>query len=259
MLRRELLDLRRAALSDGSAGPGTVVGHGAWHLPGEAPIIIVCSELPPDGQPPSAAFDPDWSQLSRFGDLDSFVELYGHIRAVNPDADVRYRGAMNWRADEATGHLVVIGGIDLNTVTQDTMFHTRMPVRQYSDDLDPSRGYFGVIGEEEQRFAPTFRSAGSEHVLIEDVGCFMRAPNPLNRDFTVTMCNGMYGAGVLGAVRTLTKKEFRVRNTEYLNQTFPKADTFGLLFRVLIMDGVMATPDWTAPGTVLYSWAGGTA
>ncbi|MBO3743099.1 hypothetical protein [Actinoplanes flavus] len=63
----------------------------------------------------------------------------------------------------------------------------------------------------------------------------------------------MYGSGVYGAVRTLTHDVFREKNADYLAQRFT-GDTFSLLFRVQVLNGVAATPDWTAPGTVLHTW-----
>jgi hypothetical protein len=65
----------------------------------------------------------------------------------------------------------------------------------------------------------------------------------------------MYGTGVFGAVRTLTDKVFRSQNAQYLADTFGGRDAFSLLFRVQIVNGVVVTPDWTAPDTVLHTWS----
>lgn len=263
-LAGELLELRRAALSDERPASGTatsIVGRGPWHFPDGAPVIIVCAELPQHLQeklPLAGGADPDRSELARFPDIDSLFELHGHIRAVNPDAEVQYRSASRLRRDDSTAHLVLLGGVDWNKATQDTMRLTGVPLRQHSDDDDPSRGCFQVVedGKVKGSHAPVFEDRGTGRVIVQDVGHFLRAPNPLNRATTVTVCNGMYGTGVFGAVRTLTDKVFRDRNAEYLDRTFAGSDTFSLLFRVHIVNGdVVVTPDWTAPGTVLHTWS----
>jgi len=265
-LLKELFDLRQAAVSADRSGQPTVagpasslVGRGPWHFKSDDQIIIVCAELPEEMQnemPFSARSDPDRSQMWRFADLDSLFELHGHIRAVNPDSEVQYRSAGRMRRDDSTAHLVLLGGVDWNKATMDTMRLTGVPIRQHSNDDDPQRGFFEVV-DEKQSFAPTFEDRGTERVIVQDVGHFLRAPNPLNRAATVSVCNGMYGTGVFGSVRTLTDKVFRDRNADYLSGTFGGSDTFSLLFRVHIVNGVVVTPDWTARDTVLHTWVGG--
>jgi hypothetical protein len=265
-LLRELLDLRHAATAEPSGGPtindrpaSSIVGHGPWHFGDDAPVTIVCAELPDylqEALPLADQADPDRAELSRFADLDSLFELHGHIRAVNPDLEVQFRSARRMRRDDSSAHLVLLGGVDWNKATKDAMRLTGVPVRQHSDDDDPSRGCFQVVENGDmQSFAPEFEDAGTDRVLVQDVGHFLRAPNPLNRARTITVCNGMYGSGVLGAVRTLTDKVFRQQNADYLDATFAGRDAFSLLFRVQIVNGVVATPDWTAPDTVLHVWS----
>ncbi|WP_232050272.1 helix-turn-helix transcriptional regulator [Actinoplanes sp. OR16] len=257
-LKQELLALREAALAESDAVALTapparpsIVGRGPWHYK-EGPIVIVCAE-PGTGAP--QPIDPDRSKLSRFADLDSLFELHGHIRAVNPDLEVRFLSAREMQEDDWTAHLVLLGGIDWNDATQDAMRLTPVPVTQLSDDDDPSRGCFQVVVEGRDRlsFVPEFENRGGARVLVQDVGHFFRAPNPLNRERTITVCNGMYGSGVYGAVRTLTHDVFREKNAEYLASHFD-GRTFSLLFRVQVLTGIVTTPDWTAPDTVLHSW-----
>jgi hypothetical protein len=258
-LKQEFFALREAALTDADAealsvsGPRTsIVGRGPWAYK-EGPIMIVCAE--PESDEPAVP-DPDRSKLSRLADLDSLVELHGHIRAVNPDLEVRFAGIRDMRGEDWAAHLVLLGGVDWNEATQDAMRETPVPVSQLSDDDDPSRGCFQVVveGEDPLSFVPEFDSRGGARVLVQDVGHLFRAPNPSNRERTVTVCNGMYGSGVYGAVRTLTDVVFREKNAEFLAQSFD-GDTFSLLFKVRVLAGEVTTPDWTAPGTVLHSWS----
>nr|BFE73368.1 hypothetical protein GCM10020092_066690 [Actinoplanes digitatis] len=125
VLRDELFALREAALALPEAppdvpapSPRSIVGRGPWHYK-VGPVVIVVAD--PGNEAPSASLDPDRSKLSRLADLDSLMELYGHLRAVNPDLDVRYVSARDMQEDDWTAHLVLVGGIDWNEATQDAM------------------------------------------------------------------------------------------------------------------------------------------
>jgi len=113
-----------------------------------------------------------------------------------------------------------------------------------------------VVGDQPGSYPPVIDQIDGQDVLLEDVGYFCRGPNPFNRQTTVTVCNGMFSRGVLGAVRTLTDRQFRDDNVEYLSRTFGDHDSYSILFRVpIINQRVVVTPDWTAPGTVLHTWS----
>ena len=272
-LRDELLALRTRAVEPnsaaephGAAQPGTLVGHGPWHFADldERPIVIVCPELPPDvlaGMPQANPADLDYSELSRLTDLDSLFELHGHIRAVNPDARVEYRSVGNMRRDDFTGHLIVLGGVDWNPAQRQVMMRIDAPVEQVSKNDPLRRGYFQVVEDEaaadrKKSFPPGIQEVDGEDILIEDVGYFFRGPNPFNPSRTVTLCNGMFSRGVLGAVRALTDKSLRDGNADYLTDTFGDRDSYSILFRVPIIDQrVVVTPNWTAPGIVLHTWS----
>ena len=50
------------------------------------------------------------------GDLDALIELHGHIRAENsPDFGVFHKLASEVRADDLSGHVVLLGGIGWNS------------------------------------------------------------------------------------------------------------------------------------------------
>jgi transcriptional regulator with XRE-family HTH domain len=260
-LRDELFALRAAALAETStpSAPApvrrTLVGRWPWSYE-QGPILLVCPEpeLPVMNGSVSPASDPDATDVYRLTDLQSLIELYGHIRAVNPDLHVSYKGARGMTTDDWTKHLVLIGGIDFNLATQWAMLRTSVPVTQRSVDDDPSRGCFQVVeGEDTLNFTPSFADLGGSRVLTHDIGHFFRAPNPHNRERSITVCNGMFGSGVYGAVRALTHDELRDKNADFLAERFD-GDTFSLLFRVDVVNDNALTPDWTAPGTVLHAW-----
>jgi transcriptional regulator with XRE-family HTH domain len=256
-LCKELYELRAAAVPP---EPSAALSPGSpWHFRDHNVVTIVCANLPLEMRskmPYTDPSDPDYTDLFTFADLDSLFELHGHIRAVNPATEVRYRSASALVPDDYATHLVVLGGVDWNVATRDLLQRLRVPVTQVSNDVDPDRGYFAVVGADPpQRFRPVL--AGDEHsrrTLVEDVAHLYRAPNPLNQERTVTICNGMFSRGVLGAVRALTDANFRDRNSEYIRQRFAGGDTYSILARVQIVNGAVVTPDWTRSDTRLHEW-----
>ncbi|MDT4994031.1 MAG: hypothetical protein QOH97_3923 [Actinoplanes sp.] len=234
-------DARRLALS----GPVDTIGGGTWFFPDQRPIVIVTGSLPKrfrERMPYTDTADPDFVRSYIFADLDALLELHGHIRAVNPAADVRICRSEEMDEDDFTSHLVLIGGVDWNPVNRDITRRLDLPVRQQIRSVDEDSGYFSTV--DGQTFAPVLDETNGG--LVEDVAHFFRGNNPYNARRTVTLCNGMYGRGTYGAVRALTDAKFRDRNEEYVRKKFPDSPTFGILMRVRINpNGAVVTPDWT--------------
>ncbi|WP_163506941.1 helix-turn-helix domain-containing protein [Fodinicola acaciae] len=260
-LEAELLELR--ATATGEAPPATPteinqIGGGPWRFPDGENVTIVCAQLPDDirGKMPYAdPADPDYVRLYDYADLDSLVELFGHVRATNPNANVRFKLANHLSEDDYTTHLIMLGGVDWNVVTRQLLRSLPLPVRQARREDDTAEAAFEVRTDDGvTRFSPQF-DADERRTLRADVAQFVRGLNPFNRKRTVTICNGMYGQGTYGAVRALTDVRFRDRNGAYIASEFPAAWTYSLLFRVGIFEAIALTPDWTAPGTVLHKWS----
>jgi len=116
-------------------------------------------------------------------------------------------------------------------------------------DEDPA--YFSTA--ESEQFKPALDEANG--TLLEDVAHFFRGNNPYNARRTVTLCNGMYGRGTYGAVRSLTDAKFRDRNEGYLRERFQGAPSFSILMRVRTNpNGAVVTPDWTLAEDRLHEW-----
>lgn len=256
-LFRELTELRNAAQSPPPSADSSPDG-GFWQFtPGQS-ITIVCSELPPERLrqlPYTDPEEPDFVELYRYADLDALLELHGYIRAVNPRCDVNVRAPSKLDGNEYTTHLVLLGGVDWNVVTEELLRRLDLPVRQLARADELEQGGFEVVDEGKRRLiAPVLRKAGKRDILVEDVAHFYRAPNPFNDRRTVTICNGMYGRGTYGAVRTLTDTKFRDRNSQYIRTRFVGLNTFSVISRVLLANGKVVTPDWTRPENQLHEW-----
>ena len=230
------------------------IGGGTWFFPDQRPIIIVSGSLPTrfrKRMPFTDPHDPDYMRSYSMADLDALLEVHGHIRAVNPAADVRICRSEELDNDDFTAHLVLIGGVDWNPVNRDITRRLELPVRQQMRATDDDSSYFSTA--EGERFNPILDETDGR--LVEDVAHFFRGNNPYNARRTVTLCNGMYGRGTFGAVRALTDRKFRDRNEDYIRKRFQDSPTFSILMRIRITsNGAVVTPDWTLAEERLHEW-----
>ena len=255
-LERELFSLR-----DDVDGPAS--DRRFWSF--DAPITIICSDLRKSDSlvlgPLSDEDNPNYAELYSYGDLDALFELYGHLRATNPDNPVHLRRAAD--SSDLPNHLVVLGGIAWNDITRRLNDILHLPIRQV-EDAKISTGEIFVTEDSSGngvRFLPRWRNENpgtpeKPGVLLEDVGMLARLPNPYNTLRTLTYCNGIHGRGVLGAVRCLTDPAVRDDNEQYLEETFPGSDRFLILIRVSVLGGHTVSPTLKSPGTVLFRWSG---
>jgi hypothetical protein len=239
---------------DPSGAAADVPGRGTWFFPDRRPIIIVTGSLPShvrDRMPFTNPKDPDHVRSYGMADLDAVIEVHGHIRALNPAAEVRICRSEEMDEDDFTSHLVLIGGVDWNPVNRDITRRLELPVRQQMRATDEDPAYFSTA--EGEQFKPALDEGNG--TLIEDVAHFFRGNNPYNARRTVTLCNGMYGRGTYGAVRSLTDAKFRDRNEGYIRERFQGAPTFSILMRVRTNpNGAVVTPDWTLAEDRLHEW-----
>jgi Helix-turn-helix domain len=259
-LQRELSSLRSSAARTGTAGAVPELRQalgGPWQFADGAPIRIVCGEIPVEARNPDATpTHPTlpYGELYLFGNLDALVELHGHIRASNPRSDVRVLTESQAEPDDLASHLVVLGGPDGNPLARRIPeLLPSFPLQLVSDGSDPRHAYYDVFSGSDTIKHSAVLSEDDD--LEEDVGLFVRAPNPANRLRTLTICCGMYSIGTWAVVRTLTDEKFRDRNSTLLDERLARADTWGILMRILVLNGNDAvTPDWTVEDTRLYEW-----
>ena len=109
-------------------------------------------------------------------------------------------------------------------------------MRQVNDWDEEGGAYFEVTETDGRTVThhPRLEESGDRTILREDVALFARAVSPFNRKRYLTICNGMYGRGVYGAVRALTDERFRDRNMEYIQARFENSAAFCILTRVTV-------------------------
>lgn len=253
----ELLEELSGLLLVPNSQPAPQLGSSLWHFTDGPEILIVCARLPTELIGAMGDYtdpgNPDYMQLYTYADIDSLLDLYGHLRMANPESIVNFITGDKITADDYSKHLVLLGGIDYNPVTRELLSRLGddLPVRQTTRIGTNDPGGFQVTGRTgAQEFRPVIESGN----LTEDVAHFDRRKNPFNSYRTVTILNGMYGRGTLGAVRALTDIRFRDRNDQYARAKMDATGAFSLVMRVRVIGTETVTPDWTLPGTRLYEW-----
>jgi transcriptional regulator with XRE-family HTH domain len=276
LLRGELVSLRDAATGRVGSQISTT---STWTFE-RSPITIICPEVPADSRSPLAKErNPNYTRIYRYADLDALIELWGHIRASNPDLHVAHRlstEVAKVTTDDLAGHLVVLGGIGWNHWVRRML--ADLPIEQVEvPDLENGEIFrsnelggreFRPQWEKGEHVEPEAADAdqiaaeqaqdawrdGIYRELVEDVALLARLPNPYNHDRTVTICNGIYSRGVLGAVRALTDTAVREQNEAYIANRFPSG-SFVLLMRVPVVNGEAISPNLQIAENRLYEWS----
>jgi hypothetical protein len=256
-----------------------------WRFPDRGNIRIVCGKLDYLDDPKKSSHpytDPkhvNYTDLLTFADTDALVELFGHLRMVNPENDIRFFRSdrleeMADSADQLASHLVLLGGIAPTSLMGDVLRLGNLASlnhKAHGDDrqnMDPSNLSFPIrqVATEDEPYRDNgeifqvadgrdFRSTFSEGKLVNDVGLLARVPNPFNSFTTLTICSGIFASGVVGAVRTLTDEKLRRRNESYLVRRFSGANQFAMLMRVSVVAGAAMTPDMQNESTRMFEWS----
>jgi hypothetical protein len=249
----ELLSLRAAAPA-ARVAPAGPLPTDLWTFPPGEPVRLICGRLENMTHPYAEPSDPNYTELLSYADVGALVELFGHIRMRNPTCDVRFLLADSLTADDLSSHLVLVGGIGLNDATRWILGLTDLPIRQVEHPDVANGEVFEVNdGGTERTFLPTMTQGLG---LVQDVGLLARLSSPTNVTRTLTVCNGIYSRGVLGAVRSLTDAELRDQNKAYLSSRFPDRSRFCVLMNVPVLGRQTVTPDLQREENRLYEWPG---
>lgn len=244
-----------------------------WHFPDGQPVRMICGKIESEPlrrsdfrddeqvlETPRSRYasgqELNYVGLMAYADLDSLVELFGHVRAQNPTASVQFDLAPRLESDDGQSHLVIVGGLtERGSLVSRLLRRAGVPISQHED---PESQWWGDQGEvfeitdEDRLVRPVFDDQGE---LAEDVGMFVRMPSPYNTATTLTVVSGVFTRGVYGAVRMLTDERVRDRNEDHLVKLFGEARTFAVLVRVPVIDHATFTPDLAAPGVLLHHWS----
>jgi transcriptional regulator with XRE-family HTH domain len=238
-LRQELLELREYAEPGQEPVPERI--RPVWQFSDGAPITIVCGLLPADGRPPQAdPADLNYVRMARFADLDALVDIYGAVKALNPDSLVILTTAKEMTRVDALNHLVLIGNTELNLAGRWFARHLELPVT-----VDES----GVHRGDE-----TYTYTVDDGELIEDVGVFVHGPHPSAPHRRLIMCNGITTRGVRGAAQSFLNPTVRDRNAAWVAHRWPPDATYCVVLRVPVLNGEPLPQVLEDPATRLHDW-----
>lgn len=204
-----------------------------WRFPDGADVTIVCGSL--EGVDSGRFADPgepNYMATRAYADVDALIDLYGHLRAVNPGSRVtRTRvDKTTPTPDQLRGHVILLGNMAWLQLGPDVSPPVR-PVR----DIHPDGEIFEVGGT---RFEPVVHDDG-----FSDWGLLWRGRNPYDDSATMTICSGVFTRGVVGAVLALIDPAARDGNVAFLNGRLGDAHLpFGMLFHVPVRENVTQTP-----------------
>jgi hypothetical protein len=222
------------------------------------PVIVICPDVPARMRGPLAdERNPNFTKMQQYADLDALMELYGHLSAENPSLEVFHRLASEAvYSDDLSSHVILLGGIGWNKVTRHMQsVINQVPITQTAvDDLKDGDIFQVKTSDGTRSFYPEYADLGDGKELVADIAYLARLRNPLRVNLTLTICNGIFSRGVLGAVRCLTDPRVREDNEKYLADRFPDGE-FAMLLRVPVVDNKTLAPDLQDPEARLYEWA----
>jgi hypothetical protein len=255
-LEEELLDLH-GAVGEESARPPEV-RRALLDFADPGPIVIICPEVPEGVLGPLAKEDDvNHNRLHKYADLDALLEIFGHLRAVNPETHVLSRLPSDVQQSELQNHIVVLGGIGWNRTVRRILSQLgQLPIEQIEDPRLETGDVFRVKkaeNREERTYFPVTEEYEGRSEVVEDLALLARLPNPFNYSRTLTICNGVHSKGVLGAVLTVTDETVRPANEQYLAQRFPSG-AFAMLIKVPVVSGQALAPDLQNPDARVFEW-----
>ena len=255
----ELLALRERAQSTGAAASvareQTALARRSsiWRFADAAAVSIVCSDAP---DPPAYASrsHPNYSQYARFADLDALLEVFGQVKAENPESWIRILSPASLAADFALNHLIIIGGAAVEKAAQRFTQDVPLPAVQIVPLPTGQPGETHVFRYETEglEFGSSYTKDGT---LTRDIGFIARAPHPIVPDRTVTVVGGITSRGVHGAALGLTDPHVRYANAQYLRTAFGDADAFCILMGVQVQNEIALPPNLRDDDVRQYEWS----
>ena len=150
--------------------------------------------------------------------------------------------------DDLTGHLVLLGGIIWNPITQRLSEMTSLPVRQITDPEFATGDIFEAdIDGKKHRFMPEWYDEPEKN-LREDVGLLARAPNPLNSNRALDHMQRRAQPWRPGGGTQSHRREAARFKRKYIARNFSDSDSYAILMRVPIIGGSGHDAGFQRPG-----------
>jgi transcriptional regulator with XRE-family HTH domain len=250
-LYNELVALRERAQSTNVPAPARSQRSAIWHFPDRIAVSIVCSDAV---EPPPYAQHShlNYSRYARYADLDALFEVFGQVKADNPERMIRLLPTGRLAQDFALNHLILVGGAASDAASLFAQ-NIPLPTAQAIPGTDPVTHLFKcTVGEETQEFESTRDAEGT---LVQDVGLIARRPHPIIPGGTVTLLSGITSRGVHGAALCFIDSHLRDTNERYLESAFGNVESFCILMNIPVQNDVALPPNLWRENTSLYEWS----
>jgi transcriptional regulator with XRE-family HTH domain len=247
----ELIALRERAQSTNDSVPARSQRSAIWHFTDPMAVSIVCSDAV---EPPPYAKDThlNYSRYARYADLDALVEVFGQVKADNPERMIRILPTARLAQDFALNHLILIGGAASDAASLFAQ-NIPLPAVEAIPGTDPVTHLFKcTVGEETRKFRST---RDDEEALVQDVGLIARSPHPIIPGGTVTLLSGITSRGVHGAALCFIDSHLRDTNDRYLENAFGNVESFCILMNVPVQNDMALPPNLWRENTRLYEWS----
>lgn len=248
--RRPANQPRPDDLTGGREARNPITRQSMWYFPDRTQITLVSYRLPLDQRPPSSDPDnPNYVRFADLADLDTLIDIYGAVRADNPQSQVVIKAAQDLAQQDVATHLVLIGGLTWEAVTPWFSRIFSIPV-EAGDPFD--RGAIVVRDPDNGEREFTHTLSGDE--VVEDVGFFASGENPSAPRRRLVICGGITTRGVRGAALCFIDLQMRERNEQYVMTRFPNGSTYCIVMRVPVMNKDPLPPDLSKKENRLFEW-----
>lgn len=206
-------------------------------------VLVICSELdePEKRQHP---VPNEYIYLSKYGDVDSLVEVLVTLHRLYPHLDVKFHSADEVKAipNEFTGNIILIGGPDYNRITG--LFDQYSPYEYLVGATDEDISIMKKSTEEV--YIPKIEAESCRNKIV-DYGFFLKMKNPYNHKKKLIMIGGPHTYGVFGAIKAFsywggTKDDLSYTNCKEVVDTLGHDPDFCALFEVHGIESSVLTP-----------------
>jgi len=214
-----------------------------WGFNDRDSVLVVCSEL---DEPEKRQFpEPnEYLYLSKYGDVDSLVEILVTLHRLYPRIDLKFHSANEVRLtrEEYTGNVVLIGGPDYNRIV--SLFEEHSLLQYMRGDREED--IFLKWRESEEVFVPTIGTVtGSRSTM--DYGFVLKRRNPHNLSKRLVLIGGCHTYGVFGAASAFSywggrRDDVAYGNCKLVVDRFGSDPDFCAVFEVRSVESSVVTP-----------------
>lgn len=206
-------------------------------------VLVICSELdePEKKQHPEPN---EYIYLSKYGDVDSLVEVLVTLHKIFPELNVTFRSANEVGAiqEKYTDNLILIGGPDYNKITQYFQEFSPYEYLQGRNEYDIRIGRKG----KGDVFIPKINEEEGLKKIV-DYGFFIKRRNPYDPKKKLIMVGGSHTYGVFGAIKAFSwyesrKDDLAFQNCKDVVESLGHDPNFSALFEVHGLESSVLTP-----------------